>query len=84
LEVYNESSIECLVKSIPVKELFDKDVVYRKMPVDANFMQKHNITTLPTLLFWKEGKIVSKIEGFFDNYQKDELKNLITQILKDI
>jgi len=42
LEVYDDDSIECLIKSIPVKELFPQDIIYRKMLVeDDNFFTKY-------------------------------------------
>ncbi|MFZ5341463.1 MAG: hypothetical protein ACOZBL_02695 [Patescibacteria group bacterium] len=53
LEVFNDDSIECLIKSNPIKEIFSKDIVYRKFLVDDAFMDNYQIEELPALLFFR-------------------------------
>jgi NAD-dependent dihydropyrimidine dehydrogenase PreA subunit len=79
-ELFNKNSIKCLLHSIPVKELFrDIDIKYRKIEVEDNdlILEKYKIKKLPSLLFFKNGKIVGKIEGYY-NFQ--ERKNILEKI----
>ena len=84
VELYNDDSIMCLLKSIKVKEIadaFDKNTRYRKIEVtNDDILKKYDIKKLPSLLFFKEGKLVGKIEGYFDDSQKEELIKLISDI----
>lgn len=85
LEVYDDDSIECLIKSIPVKELFSKDIIYRKMLVeDDSFFTKYNITTLPSMLFFHSGELIGKISWFYWVNKKDVLIKKIEDIIKNI
>lgn len=88
VEVYQEDTIECLIKSIPVKELMnaiDEKVVYRKLEIETNkIIEKYNIKELPSLLFFRNGNLVGKVEGYRDESQKEELfEELKSFILKD-
>lgn len=80
VEFFSNKSIRCLVKSIRIKELFEgKDIVYRKMKVDENdaLLKKYKISKLPTLAFFKNGKMTGKIEGYYNQENKEELKEKI-------
>lgn len=84
LEVYDDSSIQCLLKSIPMSELLKgMDVKYRKMKVDSKFMQDYDIKELPALLFFNNGKILGKIEGYYEEDRKEKLLEVIKGLLKD-
>ena len=82
VEFYNEEELMCLVTSIPIKELFPK-ILYYKLDIKSapNFVKKYKIEISPSLLFFKDGKFIGKIEGYYEYGQKDEL---ITQIKKII
>lgn len=74
VELFNEKSMQCLSHSVPVKELFkDMKIKYRKMGAEADFLKKYSVKKLPALLFFKDGKLVGKIEGYYGTAQKEEL-----------
>jgi NAD-dependent dihydropyrimidine dehydrogenase PreA subunit len=82
LELFNDDSIMCLLKSIPIKELFqDLDIKYRRMEADGSFLEKYGIKELPALLFFQDGKLKGKIEGYYNNKEKEELKKKIGEIV---
>lgn len=84
VELYNEDSIMCLLKSIPVKQIadkFDKETRYRKIEVkDNTLLDKYNVKELPSLLFFKNQKLVGKIEGYVEEQDKEEFLNKIEEI----
>lgn len=83
IEVFQEEYLECLIKSIPIKQILnaiESDIVYRKLEIKSNeFIKKYNIKELPSLLFFKNGKMVGKIEGYIDEDNKDELLNKVKE-----
>lgn len=83
VELFKRESIECLLHSIPVKEFFkDIDIRYRKIEVkDDSLLKKYKVKKLPSLLFFKDGKLVAKIEGYYDFKKKKELKEKIDKII---
>jgi len=85
VELYNEDSIMCLLKSIPIKEIadnFDKETRYRKIEVNSEeLLKEYNIKELPSLLFFKDSKLLGKIEGYYDENSKEELMHKIEAIL---
>lgn len=86
VELFNEESIMCLLKSITVKDIadyFDKETRYRKVDVtNTDLLEKYNVKELPTLLFFKDRKYLGKIEGYYSIEQKDELIKNISDIIK--
>ena len=86
VELYNEDSIMCLLKSIKVKDIadcFSNDTRYRKVEVkDNSTLEKYNIKELPALLFFKDGKQIGKVEGYYSEDEKDELIEKIQKIIK--
>lgn len=85
VELFNNSSIKCLLYSIPVKELFeDKDIKYRKIEAkDDVLLKKYKIKGLPALLFFKDGRLAGKIQGYYDMNRKKELLDSINKIISD-
>ena len=88
IEVFNEDSEECLIKSIPVKEIFDNlkddNLAYRKLEVETDgFMKKYDIEELPSILIFKSGKVIGKIDGYYSNDEKEELFAKIKEIVKN-
>ncbi len=83
VELFEDDSIECLLKSVPVKELFaDYDVKFRKVEITDKLKTDYNIKELPCLLFFNQGKLIGKIEGFFSVEEKDEFLEKIKDIIK--
>lgn len=84
IEVYNEDSIMCLLKSIPVKEIADKfnlETRYRKVEAKTKLLlNKYNIKELPALLFFKNGKFLNKIEGYIEENNEKELYEKIDKM----
>jgi NAD-dependent dihydropyrimidine dehydrogenase PreA subunit len=81
VEFFTNSSIKCLIKSTPIEELFrGQRVKYRKMEADDQLLKKYGITKLPCLAFFKDGKLIGKVEGYYDKDQKRELKERIGAI----
>ncbi len=84
LELFNKNSIQCLLRSIPISELFYKsNLRYGKLEVQNNLLlNKFDVKNLPCLLFFKDGKLIGKIEGYFDESKKEEIKIKIKEIMK--
>ena len=85
VELFTGSSIKCLLHSIPIKELFeDMNVKYRKIEVEQkdSLLEDYEIKELPSMLFFKDGKLLGKIEGYFDYMKKLELEKEIDKILQ--
>ena len=81
-EFFDNDSIMCMLRSIPIKELFTStDIKYRKVEVGERLMKKYDISELPALVFFKEGKLLGKVEGYFERDQKDELIDKINKII---
>lgn len=82
IEFFNDNSIMCLIKSIPIRELFKKGTLYNKIDTtsDKDLIKQFKIKKLPCLLFFKEGKLIDKIEGYFDTTQKEKLLAKIKRI----
>ena len=85
VELFNHNSIKCLLYSIPIKELFkDVEIKYRKIKAeDDTLLVKYKIKELPCLLFFKDGKLIGKMEGYYDNKKKKELNEKINKIISN-
>jgi len=84
VEFFKGETIKCLLYSIPVKELFrDIDVKkYEKVELtDDSLLKTYNITKLPALLFFSNGKLIGKIEGYYKDEDKEKLKEKINELL---
>ena len=83
VEVYSDDSIECLLKSIPIKEITKElpdTTLFYKVEVTDELKEKYNISTLPSLLVFNNRELVNKIEGYYTVDKKDELISLINKI----
>jgi ferredoxin len=82
VEFFSNDSIKCLLYSIPLKDLMEgMDVKYRKLELKNDaLMKKYGVSKLPSLLFFNKGKLVGKIEGYFDIAKKKELREKIKEI----
>lgn len=85
VEVFNDNSIECLIKSIPIKEIMnetEKDSVYRKVEITTdNLMNQYNIKELPSLLLFKDNKLLGKVDGYYSTEEKKDFIDRINNIL---
>lgn len=82
VELFNDESIMCMLRSIPIKELFkDIEIKYCKVEASDKLKNKYGIKQFPALLFFREGKSLGKIEGYFENSANEKLKNKIAKIL---
>jgi Fe-S-cluster-containing hydrogenase component 2 len=82
VEMFEDDSIECLLKAIPIKELFaDYDVKFIKTEITDEIKEKYQVEKLPSLLFFENGKLIGKIEGFYEAEKKEILLDKIKEIL---
>ena len=86
VEFFKNSSIKCLLHSIPIKELLNIDVKYRKVDLsnDDSLLEKYKINQVPSLLFFKNGKLIGKIEGYYKIGNMKDLKKKVEDIIKQI
>jgi thioredoxin 1 len=84
VEFFKNSSIKCLLHSIPIKELLKIDVKYRKVDLssDDSLLKKYGIKQIPSLLFFNNGKLIGKIEGYYKIENLKELKKKVDIIIK--
>ncbi|MBR3490560.1 MAG: 4Fe-4S binding protein [Bacilli bacterium] len=84
VECYEDDSIQCLLKSIPIKDItsdMPSDTMFYKMEVNEELKQKFEIKELPSLLIFKDKNLLGKIEGYYSVEQKEDLINLIKEII---
>ena len=85
LELYKEETIECLLKSIPIREIlqkFDNEATFRKIEVTSDkLLNRYNIKELPALVFIRNNEVVGTIEGYYTDEDSRELFNKIPNIL---
>ncbi len=83
IEVYNPEYAECLLKSIPIKEItkdLPKDTLFYKVESDKE-LEEYNIKELPSLLFFKNGKQLGHIDGYYTIDDKDEFLSKVKDIV---
>ena len=85
VELFNEDSIMCLLKSIPMKKIanvFDENTRYRKVEIQTNeILDQYDIKELPALLFFKNGKFLGKFEGYVEEENKEMLFEEINRMV---
>ena len=86
IEVLKEDLEECLIKSIPIKEIINNttnNCLYRKVePESDNIIKKFDIKELPALLIFKDNNLLGKVEGYYPIEQKEDFINKINDIVK--
>ncbi len=84
-EIFQWDLVECLISSVPIQNLFGGyDLMYRKIALpNDDLSNKFSVQQLPALLFFNDGEIIGKIEGFYGIEQEKELKDRVNQIFKD-
>ncbi|MDP3093582.1 MAG: thioredoxin domain-containing protein [bacterium] len=87
VEFFNHDSIKCLLHSVPVNELFKNvKIKYRKIEVQENdgLLRRYKIKKLPSLIFFKDGGVVGKVEGYYGIGDKKELLEKVNRIISKI
>ena len=85
VECYDDDSIQCLLKSIPIKEItsnMPKDTLFYKIESGDEIKEKYNIVELPVLLIFKNKKYLGKVDGYYTADNKEEFIEKINKILK--
>lgn len=78
IEFYNDDSIQCLLKSIPIKELlkdFPDSTQFYKVEISETLTNEYQIKELPAIVAFENGKMKGKIEGYIDEDNKEKLIN---------
>ncbi len=84
VEFFTQNSIQCLLYSIPIRDLFKNiDIKYRKIKIEENnpIIKKYKIKRLPALVFFKNGKVIGKVEGHYEINKKKMLLGGINKII---
>lgn len=85
VEVYQEDTIECLIKSIPIKTItedMDKNTMFYKVEATDELSSKYSINEYPSLLVFKDGNYVDKISGYYTSDKLDEFMSKLNNIIK--
>jgi hypothetical protein len=74
--------------SIPLGELFgprDNWTHIKVMHPDDELLKAVGVSELPALVFWRDGKIAGKIEGYFENCEGERalLESKIKKVLHE-
>ena len=79
IELFNDDSIMCLLKSIPYSEILDNSSykTYYRCNVEDNDISAFGLTELPSLLLCKAGKVEKVVNGYFESKDKAELFKLM-------
>ena len=82
-EFYDDNSIQCLLKSIPVSDIIKmikECVAYYKVEVSDTVIDEFSITELPTLCIFKSGHLKKKIDGYYEIEDAEKLNSIIGEI----
>jgi len=85
IECYQDDTIECLLKSIPIKELtsdLPKDTLFYKVENDES-LNKYELEEFPALLIFKNGKLLGHIDGYYTVDDKEVVLTKINDILNN-
>ncbi len=85
LELYEDETIECLLKSIPIKELtkdMPAETLFYKSPCSDELKEQYQLEEIPSLLVFKYGELVGKIEGYYNVDAKEEVLSKLNDIVK--
>lgn len=84
VECYEDESIQCLLKSIPIKDItinMPKDTLFYKVESSDEIKEKYGIKELPSLLIFKNKKYLGKVDGYYLIDQKEDFVNKISELL---
>jgi len=83
IELYDSEIAECLLKSIPIKDIskeINEETFFYKIDKEMELVERYNIQELPVLMFFKNNELLGKIEGYHSIDQFDDLKNKLKNI----
>lgn len=86
IECYEDDSIQCLLKSIPIKSItadMPKDTKFYKVESKGQLKEKYKITELPSLLIFNHKKYLGKIDGYYRTEQEKAFIDSINQIIAE-
>ena len=84
IELYNDDSIQCLLKSIPIKELskdLPEDTLFYKTEATENIINQYGVDELPSLLIFKKENLLGHVDGYYTIDSKEEMINKIKKIV---
>jgi NAD-dependent dihydropyrimidine dehydrogenase PreA subunit len=83
VECYSDESLECLRRSVPIRELISgEDVVFRKARVvDEVCLDKFEVSAVPCFLFFKNKNFIGSVSGYFGEERRGELKALLDRFV---
>lgn len=87
LEEYSDSSIQCLLSSIPVETIINQvqaitsvsDIRFYRLDLSDDVLDNKS---LPALKIYKKADMIGQIEGYYTIEQFDELQALLQQMLR--
>ena len=85
IELYNDDSIQCLLKSIAIKDLtkdLPKDTLFYKLEANDDILNKYNVNELPSLLVFKKGNFLGNIDGYYEVDNKEKLLDNLNKIFE--
>lgn len=79
IELFNDDSIMCLLKSIPYKEILENSTYtgYYRCNVGEEDITRYGVSEMPCMLLCKNGKIVGVVNEYFENINKKKLFELL-------
>jgi NAD-dependent dihydropyrimidine dehydrogenase PreA subunit len=82
VECYSDESLECLRRSVPIRELISgEDVVFRKARVeDKVCLDRFEVFAVPCFLFFKNKNFIGSVSGYFGEERRGELKVLLDRL----
>jgi thiol-disulfide isomerase/thioredoxin len=79
----DDAELVCNIQAIPISEIMDLNAVtYRACENGRAIADRYGVTTLPALIFFKDGAQIGKIEGFFFNDEPE--RALLIRKVRDI
>ena len=84
VECYEDESIQCLLKSIPIKDItinMPKDTLFYKVESNDEIKEKYGVKELPSLLIFKNKNYLGKVDGYYLIDQKEDFVNKISELL---
>lgn len=87
IECYQTETIECLLKSIPIKELTENlpsQTIYYKVEINKEYQEKYKLTQIPALLLFKNGNLLGKIEGYYTVEETENIKTKLESMLEKV
>lgn len=80
IEIFDEDSIMCLLKSIPYQEILQNSTFkkyYRCLVTEEDKISKYKVKELPSLLLCRNGKVAKVLGGYYEEKDKEKLFKLL-------